>query len=54
MHCDSRIAVADVAAKAFALRIAQHVKPPLRTHRHRYYGVLAANSPFRAAVVAPA
>jgi hypothetical protein len=24
--------------------------PPPRTHRHRYFGVLAPNSPFRAAV----
>ncbi|APW45148.1 transposase Tn3 [Rhodoferax antarcticus ANT.BR] len=32
-------------------RIAQLVPPP-RTHRHRYYGVLAPNSPFRAAVTA--
>jgi hypothetical protein len=24
--------------------------PPPRTHRHRYFGVLAVNSPFRAAV----
>jgi hypothetical protein len=31
-------------------RIAQLVPPP-RTHRHRYYGVLAPNSPLRAAVV---
>ena len=30
-------------------RIAQLVPPP-RTHRHRYYGVLAPNSPLRAAV----
>ena len=28
-------------------RIAQLVPPP-RTHRHRYYGVLAPNSPLRA------
>ena len=28
-------------------RIAQLV-PPLRTHRHRYYGVVAPNSPLRA------
>lgn len=26
--------------------------PPPRTHRHRYYGVLAPNSPLRAAVTA--
>ena len=26
--------------------------PPLRTHRHRYFGVLAPNSPLRAAAVA--
>ena len=26
--------------------------PPPRTHRHRYFGVLAPNSPFRAAVTA--
>ena len=32
-------------------RIAQLVLPP-RTHRHRYYGVLAPNSPLRAAVTA--
>ena len=32
-------------------RIAALVPPP-RTHRHRYYGVLAPNSPLRAAVVA--
>jgi hypothetical protein len=32
-------------------RIAKLVPPP-RTHRHRYYGVLAPNSPLRAAVVA--
>ncbi len=32
-------------------RIAQLVPPP-RTHRHRYYGVLAPNSPLRAAVTA--
>jgi len=32
-------------------RIAQRVPPP-RTHRHRYYGVLAPNSPLRAAVTA--
>ncbi len=31
-------------------RIAALVPPP-RTHRHRYFGVLAANSPHRAAVV---
>jgi len=34
-------------------RIAQLVSPP-RTHRHRYYGVLAPNSPLRAAVTAMA
>jgi len=34
-------------------RIAQLVPPP-RTHRHRYYGVLAPNSPLRAAVTAMA
>jgi hypothetical protein len=32
-------------------RIAKLVPPP-RTHRHRYFGVLAPNSPHRAAVVA--
>jgi len=32
-------------------RIAQLVPPP-RTHRHRYHGVLAPNSPLRAAVTA--
>ena len=32
-------------------RIAQLVPPP-RTHRHRYYGVLAPNSPLRGAVAA--
>ena len=32
-------------------RIAALVPPP-RTHRHRYFGVLAPNSPFRAAVTA--
>ena len=32
-------------------RIAQLVPPP-RTHRHRYYGVLAPNSPLRSAVTA--
>ena len=32
-------------------RIAALVPPP-RTHRHRYYGVLAPNSPLRAAVTA--
>jgi hypothetical protein len=32
-------------------RIAALVPPP-RTHRHRYFGVLAPNSPLRAAVVA--
>ena len=32
-------------------RIAQLVPPP-RTHRHRYYGVLAPNSPLRPAVTA--
>ena len=31
-------------------RIAALVPPP-RTHRHRYFGVLAPNSPHRAAVV---
>ena len=34
-------------------RIAQLVPPP-RTHRHRYYGVLAPNPPLRAAVTAMA
>jgi len=34
-------------------RIAALVPPP-RTHRHRYFGVLAPNSPFRAAAVAMA
>ena len=34
-------------------RIAQRVPPP-RTHRHRYYGVLAPNSPLRATVTAMA
>jgi hypothetical protein len=34
-------------------RIAQLVPPP-RTHRHRYYGVLAPNSPLQAAVTAMA
>ena len=34
-------------------RIAQLVPPP-RTHRHRYYGVLAPNSPLRPAVTAMA
>ena len=32
-------------------RIAALVPPP-RTHRHRYFGVLAPNSPLRAAAVA--
>jgi Putative transposase len=26
--------------------------PPLRRHRHRYYGVLAPNAPLRSAVTA--
>ena len=34
-------------------RIAQLVPPP-RTHRHRYYGVLAPNSPLRGTVTAMA
>ena len=34
-------------------RIAALVPPP-RTHRHRYYGVLAPNSPLRAVVTAMA
>lgn len=34
-------------------RIAALVPPP-RTHRHRYFGVLAPNSPLRASVTAPA
>ena len=34
-------------------RIAALVPPP-RTHRHRYFGVLAPNSPFRVAAVAMA
>jgi len=34
-------------------RIAQLVPPP-RSHRHRYYGVLAPNSPLRGAVTAMA
>jgi hypothetical protein len=34
-------------------RIAALVPPP-RTHRHRYFGVLAPHSPHRAAVVAQA
>ncbi len=34
-------------------RVAQLVPPP-RTHRHRYYGVLAPNWPLRAAVTAMA
>jgi hypothetical protein len=34
-------------------RIAALVPPP-RQHRHRYYGVLASNSPLRPAVTAPA
>ena len=34
-------------------RIAAWVPPP-RTHRHRYFGVLAPNSPLRAAVMAMA
>ena len=34
-------------------RIAALVPPP-RTHRHRYFGVLAPNSPLRAAVTAMA
>jgi hypothetical protein len=33
-------------------RIAALVPPP-RTHRHRYFGVLAPNSPLRAAAVVP-
>jgi Putative transposase len=33
------------------VRIAALVPPP-RTHRHRYYGALAPNSPLRAAVAA--
>lgn len=32
-------------------RIAALVPPP-RTHRHRYFGVLAPNSPLRASVTA--
>jgi len=31
-----------------------HLVPPPRTHRHRYYGVLAPSSPLRAAVTAMA
>ncbi len=34
-------------------RIAALIQPP-RIHRHRYYGVLAPNSPLRAAAVAMA
>jgi hypothetical protein len=37
----------------FIAKIAALVPPP-RTHRHRYFGVLAPNSPFRAAVTAMA
>jgi hypothetical protein len=37
----------------FIAKIAALVSPP-RTHRHRYFGVLAPNSPFRAAVTAMA
>jgi hypothetical protein len=39
------------AVLALVNRIAQLVPPP-RTHRHRYYGVLAPNSPLRAALTA--
>ena len=35
------------------LKLAALVLPP-RIHRHRYYGVLAPNSPFRASVTAMA
>jgi hypothetical protein len=52
--------VAAVGAEAAGLlalglidRIAALVPPP-RTHRHRYFGVLAQNSPLRAAVTAMA
>lgn len=47
--------VADISLTPLELidRIAALVPPP-RTHRHRYYGVLAPNSPLRAAVTAMA
>ena len=46
---------ADLVLRSLALieRIAALVPPP-RTHRHRYYGVLAPNAPLRAMVTAMA
>ena len=41
------------AGRGLIERIAALV-PPSRTHRHRYYGVLASNSPLRSAVTAMA
>ena len=35
-------------------RLAALIPPPQRRHRHRYYGVLAPNSPLRPAVTAMA
>jgi hypothetical protein len=53
---DKRVARADelhLTPLELIARIASLVHPP-RTHRHRYFGVLAPNSPLRAAVTAMA
>ena len=42
-----------LGASEFLDRVAALI-PPLRKHRHRYFGVLAPNSPWRAQVVAQA
>ena len=42
-----------LSASEFLDRVAELIPPP-RKHRHRYFGVLAPNSPWRAQVVAQA
>ena len=47
-----KVRVAFLLAPQFTLTAFAALVPPPRTHRHRYYGVLAPNAPLRAAVTA--
>ncbi len=40
----------DAGVRIEAVKRTVQLVPPQRTHGHRYYGVLAANSPLRGAV----
>ncbi len=51
LHRCTKVDELQVTPLELVARIADLIPPP-RTHRHRYFGVMAPNSPHRAAVTA--